>query len=87
MACCPGGSQLAGLAKRPATGNAQRRGRRGERHCEVLAGKVVKVSSLAWSGAEVEIFVMPISFKRHRFPVEVIQQASVAVFQAHAQFS
>lgn len=53
----------------------------------MLAGKVVRVSSLAWSGAEVEIFVMPISFKRHRFPVEVIQQASVAVFQAHAQFS
>lgn len=30
---------------------------------------------MAWSGAEVEIFVKPISFKRHRFPAEVIQQA------------
>lgn len=41
----------------------------------MLVGKLVKVASLAWSGAEVEVFVKPISFKRHRIPAEVIQQA------------
>ena len=41
----------------------------------VLAGKVQKVSSSALSRAGMEVFVKPISFKRHRFPADVIRQA------------